>query len=127
MDTLTRKRDFDLIRLILLRIEASPLNSTITNSQLNVKDYEPLIVALHVEMLVDAGFIEATIPKTLAGITPDFIVHKINWEGYEFLDNARNDTVWKQFKSEAKKIGSSMSMAVANSLLIAAAKAQLGL
>ena len=40
---------------------------------------------------------------------------------------ARNESVWESFKVQAKNIGSSMSMAVANNLLIAVVKTQLGL
>ena len=93
MSTLTRERNFDLIRLILMELEKSPLDSVVTNSDLKIEGYDPLQIAFHVEMLVDAGFIEAKIPKVMEGMPPDFIVKKILWAGYEFLDNAKNNTI----------------------------------
>ncbi len=123
MSTLTRERNFDLIRLILMELEKSPLDSMVTNANLRFEDYDSKVVAFHLEMLKEAGFIDASIAKTAdAKRTPQFMVKKILWEGYEFLDNAKNDTIWKKFKAQAEKKGSSMSMAVANGLLTAFAK-----
>lgn len=99
MTNLTRERNFDLIRSILLAIESSPPDSTITNSQLSIEGHDPSVVALHVEMLKNAGFIDAVIEKNFSGSA--FMIKGINWEGYEFLDNAKNDTIWKKFKAQA--------------------------
>ena len=125
MTSLTRERNFDLIRSILLVIESSPPDSTITNSQLNIEGHDPSIVGFHVEMLKNAGFIDAVIEKNFSGSA--FMIKGINWEGYEFLDNAKNDTIWKKFKAQAESKGSSMSMTVANGLLTALGKKYFGL
>lgn len=126
MTTLSRARNFDLIRSILLAVEASPPNSTITNSQLDIEGVDPATVAFHVEMLKDAGYIDAAIAQNFSGIQR-FMIKKINWDGYEFLDNAKNNTVWKKFKAQAEDKGSSMSMTVANGLLTTLAKKYIGL
>ena len=125
MTNLTRERNFDLIRSILLAIESSPPDSTIANSQLNIEGHDPSIVSFHVEMLKNAGFIDAVIEKNFSGSA--FMIKGINWEGYEFLDNAKNDTIWKKFKAQAESKGSSMSMTVANGLLTALGKKYFGL
>ena len=125
MTNLTRERNFDLIRSILLAIESSPPDSTIANSQLNIEGHDPSIVGFHVEMLKNAGFIDAVIEKNFSGSA--FMIKGINWEGYEFLDNAKNDTIWKKFKAQAESKGSSMSMTVANGLLTALGKKYFGL
>ena len=126
MTTLSRARNFDLIRSILLAVEASPPNSTITNSQLDIEGVDPATVAFHVEMLKDAGYIDAAIAQNFSGIQR-FMIKKINWDGYEFLDNAKNNTVWKKFKAQAEAKGSSMSITVANGVLTTLAKKYIGL
>ena len=45
--------------MILLAIESSTPDSTITNSQLSIEGHDLSVVALHVEMLKNAGFIDA--------------------------------------------------------------------
>ena len=119
MTNLTRERNFDLLRLILLEIESSHPNQVIKN--LNIEGYDETIIILHVEILKDNDYIEAEMMKTLGG-NRGFLIKKILPEGYEFLDNAKNDNIWKKFKAQAERKGSSMSMAVANGLLTAAAK-----
>ena len=126
MTTLTRERNFDLIRSILLAVEASPPNFTVTNSQLDIEGVDPATVAFHVEMLKDAGYIDAAIAQNFSGIQR-FMIKKINWDGYEFLDNAKNNTVWKKFKAQAEAKGSSMSITVANGVLTTLAKKYIGL
>ena len=126
MTTLSRARNFDLIRSILLAVEASPPNSTITNSQLDIEGVDPATVAFHVEMLKDAGYIDAAIAQNFSGIQR-FMIKKINWDGYEFMDNAKNDTVWKKFKAQSEAKGSSMSITVANGVLTTLAKKYIGL
>ena len=128
MDTPTRKRDFDLLRLILLEIESflptSYMKSYIGSENFNLeKDYHSAVVFNHIEILIQAGFITGmTNHRDYSSSLKKFL-----WKGYEFLDNAKNESVWKSFKAEASKLGSSMSMAVANALLISLAKAQFGL
>lgn len=124
MTNLTRERNFELLRLILLEIESSHPNQVITN--LNIEGYDETIIILHVEILKDNDYIEAEMMKTLGG-NRGFLIKKILPEGYEFLDNAKNDNIWKKFKAKAERKGSSMSMAVANGLLTAAAKKYFGL
>ena len=119
MTNLTRERNFELLRLILLEIESSHPNQVIKN--LNIEGYDETIIILHVEILKDNDYIEAEMMKTLGG-NRGFLIKKILPEGYEFLDNAKNDNIWKKFKAQAERKGSSMSMAVANGLLTAAAK-----
>lgn len=120
MNNPNRERNFDLIRLILLRVESSSPDSLLQPPDLNIEGYDPRVVVLHVEMLKDAGFIEAEIINMFSGNS--CLIRKILWEGYEFLDSAKNDNIWKKFKAEAEKKGSSMSMAVVNGVLTAIAK-----
>ena len=120
MSNFNRQRNFDLIRAILLKIESYPPNTPIQASHLTFEKYPLEVVFFHVEMLKDADFIDAIITKSHNRC--GFVIKKITWKGYEFLDNAKNDTIWKKFKDEAEKKGSSMSMTIVNSLLTAAAK-----
>ena len=123
---INRKRNFDLIREILFVIENSPPNQPVVSNQLNIDGYDFGVIFLHVEMLKGAGFIEADTQRTLSG-GGAILIKQITWKGYEFLDNARNDNIWKKVKAEAEKKGSSVSMAVLNGLLLAAAKKYVGL
>lgn len=51
------KRDWELIRKIMLAIEASPCDMQV--SSFSIKDYDPEIVGYHIKLLSDALLVEA--------------------------------------------------------------------
>jgi hypothetical protein len=54
-------------------------------------------------------------------------IHRLTWDGHEFLANAKNDTIWKKVTSQAEEKGESISLFVLNQLLASATKKYLGL
>jgi hypothetical protein len=56
-----------------------------------------------------------------------FVVQRLTWSGHDFLENARNDTVWKKVFAEAKVRGTSVSLTVLNGLLTKVAQKYDGL
>ena len=99
------KRDLDLARRILIKIEAElpPMQvGTFTPSAFSVENKEEWDWILeHFRLLADAGFIEkgslSSGGYTLRGIT---------WAGHEFLDSIRDEEVWRRTKEGANKVGS---------------------
>jgi Hypothetical protein (DUF2513) len=101
------RRDFELLRLLLLELEGEePLDlSTYTREQINY----------HKAMIKEAGFAEGTIHypsgKTDRTDVPDLaILRRLTWEGHEFLDKARSETVWNKAKTIIKEKGLSLSV-----------------
>ena len=94
------KRNMDLVREILLQVEATGAGKTI---KLNIADYGEEEIGLHVELMIGHGLIEGTtIP---AGNGPahrilNYRIEKMTWEGHDFLDAARNDTIWEKAKKK---------------------------
>ncbi len=111
-------RDFDLIRRILFAIEAAPPGSIIDSSELVYEGYSPAAVAEHIEILVEQGLIYsgASFADPETGLKV-FLINRLTWQGHEFLDNARNDTIWKKAMAQAQEKGTSTSMVVFNGLL----------
>lgn len=52
----------------------------------------------------ERGLIEAISVNFTAG-SKAFANIRITWEGYDFLDSIRDDAIWRETKSEAKKFG----------------------
>ena len=67
----------------------------------------------HIQLLLDDGFIEG---KVMAphGV---YAVTRVTSRGHDFLDNARNDTIWKKVIKEAESKGASVSMTIFSKLL----------
>jgi hypothetical protein len=56
-----------------------------------------------------------------------YIAKNLTWEGHEFLDAARNETVWNSTKETAKQYGGSIPLELMKGLLMKAASSYLGL
>lgn len=120
------RRDMDLVRRILLKAEES------TEEQgragwLKLDGYDQMTVARHVQLLKEAGLAEAHV-LTGDGVAPQAaLVFRLTWEGHDFLDAVRNDTVWAKTKQLLKEKGGSGSFEIIKAIAISYAKAQLGL
>jgi hypothetical protein len=88
------KRDMDLIRVILLEIEKLPEDWGSHN--IEIETVTPEEITYHVRLLAQAGLIEAEDFSTFSG--PSWQPKRLTWNGHEFLDAARSDTVWQKAK-----------------------------
>lgn len=95
------KRDMDLIRLIMLKIEEQPFTSGWID--LDIDNYQQEVVAYHVLLLSEAGLIEAI--NLSAGSSISWKPRRLTWEGHEFLDAARDNNRWNQVKTIMAKFG----------------------
>jgi hypothetical protein len=100
------KRNMDLIRSILLIAEEQPSRGR-RPPALVVDGVDDATVAKHIELLADAGFVEANLLRTETESAIRGQVVRITWQGHEFLDAARSNTIWAKAKTEiAAKAGS---------------------
>lgn len=118
------KRDFNLIRSILLDVEKKLPEEAL--SKFTYEDYEKTIVAEHVRLLIEAEYLEGAVAKK-GHQCRSFIIYRLTWEGHNFLDNAKNETIWKKVMADAEDKGMSLSMSVLNRLLGKAAEKYMGL
>ena len=95
------KRDMDLIRNLLMRIEEFP--SKIDDNYdytMNFKGYKNQEINFHLNLLKDAVYIDGIIQKSIINkhISINYETLELSWKGYEFLDLARDNTIWKKAK-----------------------------
>jgi Hypothetical protein (DUF2513) len=121
------KRDMELIRELLLAIEANVKNTTFPASQLNLEStWAEDNVYYHLELMTDAGFVEAETVKSQQRIH-DVLIKRMTWEGHEFLDSARNESIWKETMGLVQQKGGSVAIGVLTQLLTSVAKQHFGL
>lgn len=98
------KRDMDLVRAVLLAVEEHGTTPIDWIEDFQVEGYESELVAYHVWLLAQAGFIEAIDDSTgdRFGCSP----RCLTWHGAEFLDSVRDPIVWSNTKQGAKRVGS---------------------
>lgn len=109
------KRDLEVIRHILITIENSTKYRLIT-ADFTTEKYNSQIISHHILLLLDCDYIEITeVPMCRPGYTP-LIVNRITSQGYDYLDNIRDDTIWNETKKQISKVSSSVSLDVIKSV-----------
>jgi len=113
------KRDIDLIRSILLEMEKRDPSSP--NPQITIDNYDFDTVQFHLKLLIEQNFIEGRINKYANGKIACFPLN-LTWQGYDFLDAARDNSVWNKAKSTIAEKTTSVSFEVFKSVLVQIAK-----
>ncbi len=86
-------------------------------------------IKYHLVLMDQAGLLRCermrskTDPERIIRVLP----FSLTWQGHEFLDAARNDTVWNNVMKDVKSRGLSVTLSVLQSLLVSAIKGSFGL
>ena len=104
------KRDMELCRKILFAIEEMYVDVSIIN--LSIKGYSVEEVAYHCKLMYEAGLIESYKPKYGGNQILAFWVGSLTWEGHDFLDKIREESVWNKTKDTIKTKGLPMILDV---------------
>ncbi|KRS20817.1 hypothetical protein AAY72_11705 [Alishewanella sp. WH16-1] len=100
------KRDFELFREILLLLEK--LESFDDPVIPNIPDRTKHEVVYHIKLLSEAGLIEAQNWSTDDG--PEWVATSLTSSGHDFLDAARNNTIWKKAMSIVVAQGAALTI-----------------
>lgn len=118
------KRDMDIIRAILLHISDQDKPTVF---EIKLDKYNPEQVAYHVNLLAEAGFITGIPSRSAIQPVPEWVEVRLTWDGHEFIDAARNETIWAKFKQVVAEKGGTISFSLAVNLLTAVSKQHFGL
>ena len=125
------KRDLDLIRTILLRLESIDVPAghciPVGPNDLETEGYSGEQVAYHIQLLKSGGFVRELGSKpSRYGLN----YSGLSWEGHEFLDSVRDEKVWRDTRNAVQTIGGftfGMVTDVAKEILSAKIKSAIGL
>ena len=90
------QRDMELVRKILFKIEETVDNVACYN--LKIEGYSMDQVAYHCSILYEGGYIYDYEAQYGGNEIYSFGVGRLTWEGHDFLDKIREDTIWKKTK-----------------------------
>lgn len=102
------KRDMDLVREILLAVEAAGEDSLAMNDLLGSPLSEIEIdirekYAYHIKMLVEqAGWLTGIDASSMSG--GNWLNLELTWHGHDFLEAIRDSEIWKKTKIGVEKI-----------------------
>jgi hypothetical protein len=89
------KRDMNLIRGVLIETEKLPDDGAFHD--ISVEGFTEAEISNHVRLCDEAGFLDAQDLTTLMAVC--WKPKRLTYEGHEFLDGIRSDTVWEKTKA----------------------------
>lgn len=105
------KRDMDIIREILLRLEQHDYID-------EIEGHSAKEIAYHVSLLEGAGLVTQDIYSNLFLNDSMLDGIRITWAGHEFLDSSRNASIWEKAKNIAIEKTGALSFEVLKTVLV---------
>lgn len=101
------KRDMDLVRELVLRLECLPMKRGDIfiigpdDDELKFDNYTVDEVDYHMRLIYEAGLVE----DAGAGSMDGYGFERLSWAGHDFADSVRDNAVWTKTKSGAMAAG----------------------
>lgn len=99
------KRDLDLIREVLLGIEANATGKVapvpVLGLNFSISEHTTEEIAYHVTMLIDGGYVRGK----QSALQTHPLVEGLTMKGHDYLDAIRDPVIWGKTKEGAKKAG----------------------
>jgi hypothetical protein len=118
------KRDMDLVRQIMLRIEALPAGQPMQFRMGEVED--PVLIA-HLEMMIGGGLVNGKITQPQGTRGAVIIISDLTWCGHEWIETVRADDVWRQTTATAQEQGGALSFELAKAVASRILRLRMGL
>ena len=96
------KRDMDLIRKILMAVEA---DSRTAWTDLTADGYSEEQIGFHKFLMGQAGLVTTVETTGECNRYPSAEIVHMNWTGYEFLEAVRQQKVWEMAKKRVRDAG----------------------
>jgi len=106
------KRDMDIVKRVLLVIEEKYKDVALYDWELSIDDLDKQTIAYHCKILYDGGLISDYKAQYADGEIWSFGVSSLTWEGHDFLDKIRDDSIWSKTKETIKSKGLPMTLDV---------------
>jgi hypothetical protein len=101
------KRDMDLIRGLLLKLESFPLKAGDVfiigpgDNEVAMEGYNEDQIEYHLSLLREINFVDCPGSQPMLGIT----FRGLTWAGHDYLDAVRDPEIWKKTKQGVEAAG----------------------
>lgn len=99
------KRDMDIVREILFALEEAPDANLF---RVSVEGRSQTEVGAHLLIMEEAGLVR--LPNNARTLSSANVLAALTWDGHEFLDKVREDTLWAKAKSYALQTTGGLSL-----------------
>lgn len=121
------KRDWDIIRAVLLRLEGDSRANAVVNANSFGPVFSEQDVAYNIRLMHQKGLITANIQESRSGdgAIRTALARSMTSQGHDLLDSIRNETVWHRVQETFKKKALDMTVELVMGVAKDAAKALL--
>lgn len=119
------ERDMNLVREILLALEAHEHGHA--PESLSIDGYSEDQIGFHVHLMGQAGLVRAIDAPTFGNPSPQALADSLTWEGYDFLERARNPTIWKRAMEKVAAAGAGVTIDIVKAVLLQVTRGSVGL
>ena len=82
-----------------------------------IEGYSEKMLIYHIRQLIGAHFIDGELINSIGGMGTDVFVKGLTWEGHEFVENSRNDTMWNKAKDTVLSKAGGISVDILSEVL----------
>jgi len=115
------KRNMDLIRALLLALERDDDNPQ------EIAKYPQKEVAYNAALIIEAGLAEGAVATGGFNEILRADLDRLTWKGHDFIEAARDDTLWAKAKDKVMKPGASFTFEIVKEWLKTEIRAHFGL
>ena len=101
------KRDMDLCREILIEVESWP--TTLAPQEVEIEGYTREQIGYNAWLLADEELIEGVDSTGQGQSVHSYLPRCLTFRGHDFLEHARNDTLWNKAKDKVASFGGPMT------------------
>lgn len=125
------KLNHECVRDVLIHIEENlEYGYYMDFSAVSLKSYSQEDLIYTADKLLEAGLISGERKQFISSSIPSIRIESLTWNGHQFLDNIRDDGVWKDTKKVISKFSSvSLSLIgnIASQVITSLVQSQIGL
>jgi hypothetical protein len=112
------KRDPEIIRKLLLFFEEKPDVNLVDPKSITIDGHDSTTIHYHIDLMYEAGFLSCETAKSSISERLIYAIpFRLTWEGHEFLDAARSQTIWNKAREILKNKAMTTSFDVLYKLL----------
>ena len=116
------KRNWDTIRTLLTKVEECTLPTDMVRLA-NFPSEQAAEISYHMALLIEVGLVKGHMSQTIGPEVKDFAAQRLTWQGHEFIDAIRSDTVWNKTKTTFLDKGIEMTFDLVKTIATEAATA----
>lgn len=118
------KRDLDLVREILLKIEALPAGPP---AQYPTSEIDDPVLLAHFELVLASGLVNGKISRSQSSRGDVISISGLTWEGHEWIEMVRSPSVWNEAKSILTDKGGALTYELTKAVAAKLLSARVGL